>query len=186
MSKDTLLYTINLFNHPIHITLLTLFGMIGNILFTVRMLIQWLSSEKNKKSVVPVSFWWISLAGTIVFIIYAYLRHELPFILGYAVTMIPYVRNLAIHYRPNRPPRSMGAILMIAVAIGCVLLWATWAKQGKGNFDFWFYIGLIGNFVFMTRFIVAWVESEKQRQSVLPLSFWVSSSTASPTFGISC
>lgn len=173
MPPENVLFTIPLFNHPIHVTLLTLFGMIGNVLFTVRMLIQWLSSEKNKKSVVPVSFWWISLAGTLVFIVYAYLRHELPFILGYAVTLVPYVRNLAIHYRPHRPPRSMGVILGVAMAIGCILLWSTWARQGRGTFDAWFYFGLVGNFVFMSRFIVAWVVSEKQRQSVLPLSFWM-------------
>lgn len=169
-TTDTLLFSIPFFGRPIPVSLWTLFGLIGNTLFTTRVLIQWIASERKKQTVVPVSFWWLSLSGTIVMILYAYGRLEIPFILGYAAALVPYIRNLRIAYFPDRPPRRSGWIIGAAVMLGCVPI--VIYCQEKAIQDSWFYFGLLGNAVFGSRFFVQWIQSEARRESVMPLSFW--------------
>ncbi len=169
-TTDTLLLSIHVAGRIIPVTWWTLFGLIGNVLFTSRILVQWISSEKAHRTVVPVSFWWLSLSGSIVLIIYAYGQLEIPFILGYAATLVPYIRNLRIHYHPERKPRRSGWIPLIAVALGCIPLLVFWEQETVT--DAWFFFGLLGNAVFGSRFFLQWVQSEARRESVLPLSFW--------------
>jgi lipid-A-disaccharide synthase-like uncharacterized protein len=70
------------------------FGLIGQCLFAARMLVQWLASEKAKASVIPVQFWWLSLIGSTMIVIYFIWRVELVGILGQATGWFVYVRNL--------------------------------------------------------------------------------------------
>ena len=70
------------------------FGIIGQCLFAARMLVQWLASEKAKASVIPVEFWWLSLIGSTMIVIYFIWRVELVGILGQATGWFVYVRNL--------------------------------------------------------------------------------------------
>ena len=169
-TTGTLLLAIHLGGHTIPITLWTLFGLIGNVLFSARVLIQWIASERQKRTVVPVSFWWLSLGATVIFIVYAYGRLEIPFILGFAATLVPYLRNLRIAGHPEHPPRRSPWIVAAAVVLGCIPI-LVFARQEAVQ-DAWFYFGLFGNAVFGSRFFVQWVQSEKRRQSVMPLSFW--------------
>jgi lipid-A-disaccharide synthase-like uncharacterized protein len=72
------------------------FGMIGQVMFFMRFLIQWIESERQKKSVVPVSFWYFSLAGTTMLAIYAIHRQDPVFILGQTLGFVVYIRNLML------------------------------------------------------------------------------------------
>jgi lipid-A-disaccharide synthase-like uncharacterized protein len=75
-------------------------GMIGNAIFFSRFFVQWYATEKLKRVVVPTAFWWLSLAGSIVLLCYAlFYKRDSVFILAYAFTWIPYIRNLIIHRR---------------------------------------------------------------------------------------
>jgi len=78
------------------------FGLIAQILFTGRMVVQWLVSEKSKRSVVPVAFWWMSLAGATMLVIYFVWRKDIIGVLGQSAGWFIYVRNLILIYR-NRP-----------------------------------------------------------------------------------
>ena len=78
------------------------FGLIAQILFTGRMVVQWLVSEKHKRSVVPVAFWWMSLAGATMLVIYFIWRKDVVGVLGQSAGWFIYVRNLILIYR-NRP-----------------------------------------------------------------------------------
>jgi lipid-A-disaccharide synthase-like uncharacterized protein len=60
----------------------------------MRFLVQWAASEKAKKSVVPTSFWWFSIAGSSLLLIYAIYRKDPVFILGQAPNLFIYSRNL--------------------------------------------------------------------------------------------
>jgi lipid-A-disaccharide synthase-like uncharacterized protein len=71
-------------------------GLFGQLLFTGRMLVQWLTSEKNKRSVVPVSFWWMSLVGATMLLVYFIWRRDIVGILGQATGWIIYIRNLVL------------------------------------------------------------------------------------------
>jgi lipid-A-disaccharide synthase-like uncharacterized protein len=74
-------------------------GWLGNLVFFSRFMVQWYATEKHKQVVVPIAFWWLSLTGALLLLIYAVNRHDSVFIFAYAFTWIPYVRNLIIHRR---------------------------------------------------------------------------------------
>lgn len=74
-------------------------GLLGQVLFTGRMILQWLTSEKAKRSVVPVGFWWMSLAGASMLLIYFIWRRDIVGVLGQATGWLIYVRNLWFIYR---------------------------------------------------------------------------------------
>lgn len=70
-------------------------GFAGQALFTMRFLVQWIASEKVKKSVIPVSFWYFSILGSLVLLLYAIHKQDPVFILGQSMGFIIYFRNLA-------------------------------------------------------------------------------------------
>ncbi len=69
-------------------------GLVGQALFTSRFLVQWLASEREKRSVVPPAFWLLSLAGGAVLLAYAIWRQDPVFILGQSTGVFIYARNL--------------------------------------------------------------------------------------------
>ncbi|MEE9219744.1 MAG: lipid-A-disaccharide synthase N-terminal domain-containing protein [Acidobacteriota bacterium] len=71
-------------------------GFLGQIFFSARFLVQWWTSERRKRSVVPVSFWYFSLAGGLTLLMYALHRQDPVFIAGQAVGSLIYLRNLAL------------------------------------------------------------------------------------------
>ena len=77
-------------------------GLTGQLLFTSRFLVQWIASERRRESVVPVAFWWFSLAGGVTLLSYALWRHDPVFILGQAMGLVVYARNLALIHAKNR------------------------------------------------------------------------------------
>ncbi len=74
-------------------------GLGGQILFTGRMLVQWISSEKSRKSVVPVAFWWMSLIGASMLLVYFIWRRDIVGILGQATGWFIYIRNLVLIHK---------------------------------------------------------------------------------------
>jgi len=71
-------------------------GLGGQLLFTGRMLVQWISSEKSRRSVVPVAFWWMSLIGATMLLVYFIWRRDIVGILGQATGWLIYIRNLVL------------------------------------------------------------------------------------------
>ena len=69
-------------------------GLAGQALFSARFLVQWLVSEKRRESVIPVAFWYLSLAGSAVLLTYAIYRKDPVFILGQSMGSFIYLRNL--------------------------------------------------------------------------------------------
>ena len=74
-------------------------GFLGQLLFTGRMVVQWLVSEKNRRSVVPPVFWWMSLVGASMLLVYFFWRKEPIGVLGQATGWFIYVRNLWLIHR---------------------------------------------------------------------------------------
>jgi len=77
-------------------------GFLGQGVFTARFLVQWIASEKKRDSVVPVSFWWLSLLGGFHLLAYALYKGDPVFIVGQGAGMVIYVRNLMIVGRKKR------------------------------------------------------------------------------------
>lgn len=92
-------------------------GFAGQAAFSSRFLVQWAVSERRKRSVIPVSFWWLSLVGGVLLLSYALARRDPVFILGQTAGVVVYARNLmlvrrerrerAVQWVPDR--RSLGA-----------------------------------------------------------------------------
>lgn len=70
------------------------FGLIGQGLFSARFLLQWIASEKEKRSVIPLGFWYLSTLGGITLLFYAIHKQDPVFILGQSTGVIIYLRNL--------------------------------------------------------------------------------------------
>jgi lipid-A-disaccharide synthase-like uncharacterized protein len=73
-----------------------LVGLGGQVLFMLRFVIQWLHSERQRKSVIPESFWYLSIAGALVLLAYSVYRRDAVFILGQVLGVGIYLRNLAL------------------------------------------------------------------------------------------
>lgn len=74
-------------------------GWMGNAVFFSRFFVQWYATEKLKQVVVPMAFWWLSLAGSLLLLGYGLHQGDSVFIFAYLFTWIPYIRNLIIHHR---------------------------------------------------------------------------------------
>ncbi|WP_457573006.1 lipid-A-disaccharide synthase N-terminal domain-containing protein [Desulfolithobacter sp.] len=74
-------------------------GLTGQFFFTMRFIIQWIATEKSKKSVVPELFWYFSIAGSLVLLSYAIHRRDPVFILGQSMGSFIYLRNLYFIYK---------------------------------------------------------------------------------------
>ena len=71
-------------------------GFMGQALFSMRFLIQWIYSEKHKRGIIPTAFWYFSLGGGLTLLSYAILRQDPVFILGQGMGLFVYVRNLML------------------------------------------------------------------------------------------
>ena len=74
-------------------------GLFGQLLFSCRFIIQWITSEKQKKSVIPLAFWYFSIAGSLTLLAYAVYRTDPVFILGQFMGLFIYMRNLILIHR---------------------------------------------------------------------------------------
>ena len=80
-------------------------GIIAQLLFTARFVVQWLASERAGKSIIPLAFWWFSITGGTLLFIYALYRRDPVFIVGQGLGLGIYVRNIVLVMR-ERAGRS--------------------------------------------------------------------------------
>ena len=88
------------------VNLWLIFGFAFQLCFALRFIIQWISSEKQKKSVIPISFWYLSLIGSSGLLVYAIHIKDPVFILGQSMGIIVYVRNLRLIYKKAKKERK--------------------------------------------------------------------------------
>lgn len=77
-------------------------GFGGQLAFSARFLVQWVVSEARRESVIPVPFWYLSLVGGSLLLIYAIHRRDPVFILGQGAGLIVYARNLVLISRRRK------------------------------------------------------------------------------------
>ena len=81
---------------------ISILGFVGQSVFFTRFALQWFVSERRKESVIPVGFWWCSIVGGSLTLVYAILIEAPPIILGQMFGNVVYVRNLILVYRKRR------------------------------------------------------------------------------------
>jgi lipid-A-disaccharide synthase-like uncharacterized protein len=73
-----------------------LFGFLGQAAFSARFIVQWIVSEKNRESTIPVVFWYLSLVGGLILFIYAIYKKDPVFVIGQGSGLFVYIRNLVL------------------------------------------------------------------------------------------
>ena len=84
-------------------------GLLGQALFASRFLVQWFKSEMEGRSIIPVAFWYCSLAGGLVSLTYAIHIESAPFIIGQGSGLVVYSRNLYLIFRERSALRAAAA-----------------------------------------------------------------------------
>ena len=87
------------------------FGLIAQLFFTARFLVQWISSERAGKSVVPMAFWFFSIGGGVMTLVYGIVKREPVIIIGQALATIIYIRNIMLIVKNRGRASETGLIV---------------------------------------------------------------------------
>ncbi len=90
-------------------TIWLIIGFGGQGLFFARWIVQWFRSERERESMIPLSFWYLSLIGGLISLVYAIHRRDPVFIMGQGVGTLVYLRNLRLIYRKRAPMDDLKA-----------------------------------------------------------------------------
>ncbi|UAB86137.1 lipid-A-disaccharide synthase N-terminal domain-containing protein [Zunongwangia sp. SCSIO 43204] len=154
-------------------------GFIAQILFSGRLLLQWILSEKNKKVLTPSLFWKFSLIASFLLFVYGDLQDDFSIMLGQAITYYIYIRNLQLQGEWDKMKRIFQLFIYIFPAF--VVLYnynnGTLDLQrffGNESIPIWLVLlGTVAQIIFNLRFLYQWIYSEKKKESLLPLGFWI-------------
>lgn len=86
------------------------FGVVAQLVFGARFLVQWIASEKAERSVVPVGFWFLSIAGGLMTLVYGFARRDIVIILGQVLSIFIYVRNLMLIAKEAKARKAQAVI----------------------------------------------------------------------------
>ncbi|CAM4115500.1 lipid-A-disaccharide synthase N-terminal domain-containing protein [Gillisia limnaea] len=160
-------------------------GFAAQLLFSSRLIIQWFISEKHKKVLTPSMFWKLSLIASFLLFVYGYLRDDFSIMLGQALTYFIYIRNLQLQGEWKRFPKFFQIFLFLFPVLIVIYSYnnSTYDLQKlffNEAIPFWLLtLGVAAQIIFNFRFIYQWIYSEKIKESVLPMGFWVLSITGS-------
>lgn len=160
-------------------------GVLAQILFSARLLVQWIASEKARKVLSPTLFWQLSMAASFLLCLYGWLRHDFAIILGQLISYYVYIWNLNAKGAWQKMPRT-ARILFFSIPLAAVgyFVWdgddTVTRLFEQADIPAWLIaFGVAGQFTFTLRFIYQWWFSRKAGESVLPPLFWVISLTGS-------
>lgn len=160
-------------------------GFFAQALFGSRLVVQWFLSERHGKVVSPTVFWLLSLLASFLFLIYGVLRNDPVILLGQAISFYIYIRNLQLKGFWKKIPRLVRLLIFpLPVALLAWIIFfepeAFEAIKNKSDFtDGMIVIGSIGQLMLNFRYFYQWYYSERAKESLLPLGFWVISLVAS-------
>ncbi|WP_458627315.1 lipid-A-disaccharide synthase N-terminal domain-containing protein [Winogradskyella sp. PC D3.3] len=154
-------------------------GFLAQILFSSRLIIQWITSEKQRKVITPKTFWTLSLIASFLLFIYGYLRLDFAIMLGQSLTYFIYIRNLQLQGQWQKFPKIVQYLLFIVP----ILIVIFYYNNNKIDIDLLFQnadiptwllvLGIVAQVIFTLRFVYQWIHSERQKESTLPMGFWV-------------
>lgn len=152
-------------------------GFVAQGLFSARVLVQWILSEKNKKVVSPTIYWQISLLASFVFSIYGWLRGDFVIILGQIFSYYIYIWNLKNkdHWKDIFAPLRF--IIVCTPIIALIYVVSNGDKTIDRLFDSiptgLLIFGTAGQLCLTFRFIYQWWYSRSRQESLFPKGFWI-------------
>ena len=159
-------------------------GFVAQGLFSARILVQWLMSEKRKEVVNPTIFWVLSLVASIVYFVYAYLRNDFSIMLGLFISYFIYIWNMGMKgVWKKLPDAARITTVSLLVALPFVAVSVLFLRDPSAAVDTLFknelipgwmiVMGTVGQLVFTVRFIYQFLYSRKRNESLLPVGFWI-------------
>jgi len=154
-------------------------GFLAQLIFSGRLILQWILSEKSKKVLTPSLFWKLSLFASFLLFVYGYLREDFSIMLGQALTYFIYIRNLQLMGEWKKAPKFLRFFLWIFPLLIVIYYFNNntydLAKLLKNeDIPFWLLsLGIVAQTIFAFRFVYQWIYSEKNKESILPYGFWL-------------
>ncbi len=154
-------------------------GFIAQILFSSRLIIQWITSEKQRKIITPTLFWILSLIASFLLFIYGYLRDDFAIMLGQSLTYFIYIRNLQLQ---NKWEKLHWFLRLVLYSIPTLIIIYCFNNNvidkdllfGNDAIPKWLlWLGVVSQVVFTLRFVYQWIFSEYKKKSSFPLGFWL-------------
>ncbi|MEH6704790.1 MULTISPECIES: lipid-A-disaccharide synthase N-terminal domain-containing protein [Galbibacter] len=154
-------------------------GFLAQILFSGRLIYQWLASEKSKKVLTPSLFWKLSLFASFLLFVYGWLRDDFAIMLGQMLTYFIYIRNLQLQGEWQKAPKLLRIFLLFFPILIIIYGYNNNVYDVDDLFKnedipIWLLIlGIVAQILFTFRFIYQWLYSEKRKESSLPAGFWL-------------
>lgn len=173
-------------------TLLYPLGFLSALAFGARFIVQWLQSEKAQQSMVPRSFWQLSLAGNLLLLLHSFIQVQYHVCLAQVCNAIISWRNLNL-MQTQRPVVSFRVVCWLLggslVLTSCAFVAQDWWLQQEGHWFripttpwqttsiasvsfLWHVLGTLAYLLFSSRFWIQWWLAEKSHSSQLTTSFW--------------
>lgn len=154
-------------------------GFLAQILFSARLLVQWIHSERMRRVMTPELFWELSLAASFLMFLYGWLRDDFAIMLGQTLGYFIYIRNMQLQRTWYRLPRTLRSFFLFFPIL--VLTYGynngemdTLRLFHNPNIPLWLVIwGSLAQVLFTFRFVYQWLLSERIKESHLPLGFWL-------------
>lgn len=173
-------------------TLLYPLGFLSSLAFGGRFIIQWLQSEKARKSIVPRSFWQLSLFGNLLLIVHSFIQVQYHVCMVQSFNAVISWRNLDLMQTRQQPKTFVtvgllliGSILLVSLAFAfqdwLFINEGQWFRIPKAPWQtssaspisfFWHVLGTLAYLLFSSRFWIQWWMAERAHSSQLPVSFW--------------
>ena len=154
-------------------------GLFAQLLFSARVLYQWIVTEKARKVLSPPAFWVLSIIGSYLLFIYGVLRDDFSIILGQFLSYYVYLWNLNM----QKLWEKIAGIVKVMLLLTPVAAFA-YMLRDPSSFNLTFFhnqdvplwlliFGSTGQVIFSLRFVYQWVYGLIHHCSVLPLGFWI-------------
>jgi lipid-A-disaccharide synthase-like uncharacterized protein len=152
-------------------------GFGAQMLFSCRIIVQWISSEKAGQVKTPLAFWFLSLGGASLMVVYGVLRQDIIITVGQTVLFYIYCRNVTLSGYWTATPWLMKVLFSLPLVF---LLWPpvvsnlvrTTFSPSEGIAGWLLWLGGCGQLAMFTRFLLQWRHAERVRLSILPRMFW--------------
>ena len=159
-------------------------GFLAQLLFSARIIVQWIMSERAKKVVSPVIFWALSIIASYLLFIYGWFRNDFSIMLGQIIAYYIYIWNLNKKGAWSKVPKIIRFLFYITPVV-CLCMVSDWQKFFDDCFNnseiplALVIYGSLGQIIFSLRFVYQFFYSRAHGESVLPAGFWIISLTGS-------
>lgn len=160
-------------------------GLLAQLLFSARLLVQWIASERAKKVLSPTLFWQLSMGASFLLCLYGWLRDDFAVILGQMISYYIYIWNLKMKGSWAKLPQ-VGRVVFLLLPVAAIGYFVVnWRHEYAELFQQeeiplgLIIFGVVAQFTFTLRFIYQWWYSREAGESVLPATFWIISLTGS-------